>query len=223
MEAEWLHLVVRLSAQSALEWESDFALVEAEQHALVRTGRWISGPSDLMAVLGIAGNELSHSAVLAWLLAPAHRHGWGDAVLRALATTLWPEDLFPDGPVVVERERVDPVGIGTRADVLAWVGVRVRLFVIENKVFAPESLAQCELLYESWRDQATDVRFALLSRTGAPPTSVLTDEARTAWRSFSHRQLADIVDALIQERPPVDDLAASTIRQYLATLRRYVA
>jgi hypothetical protein len=174
-----------------------------------------------MSILGIQGDELSHSDIVAWLLSPARRHGFGDRVLRGLLFQLWPDEPHPEGPVVVERERVDPVGIGTRADLLVWVGET--LIVIENKVFAPESAAQCERLYESWIDQAGDVRFVLLSRTGGPPVSVLTDDVRAAWRTISHGQIADIVEEVMAEKPPHDELAASTIKQYLATLRRTLA
>ena len=197
----------------------DIEAMLAEQSSLELAGRWVSGPADLMTVLGRERDELSHSDVLAWLLTPFRPHGFGDALIRRLSSIVWPDEPLPQGPVTVERERQDAIG-GTRADLLVWIGSA--LVVIENKVFAVEGREQCERLYRSWVGAAPDVRFVLLSRTGAPPVTASSDEAAQAWRSLSYRRLAELADELDSHRPPSDPLAAATVRQYLETLRRYV-
>lgn len=173
-----------------------------------------------MAVFGIQTNELLHSNALAWMLSPFRPHGFGDGFVRGLSDRLWPDNPIPDGPIAVERERDDVVGGGTRADILVWVGET--LIVIENKVLSPEGRRQCENLYAAWK-QSPDVRFVLLSRTGALPVTASSDEARAAWKSISYRQVVDLLDDLLETRPPSEKLVESTVRQYVATVRRYLA
>ena len=141
-----------------------------------------------MSVLGATDDELSHSRVLAWLLQPTSRHGLGTSVLERILRAGWPDLAIPDlGMAVIRREvpREDALG-ATRADVVVTVGATV--LVIENKVWAPESEAQCEAQYRHWRSEADDVRFLLLSRDGHLPSSAISPEARQAWRAMSYRQ-----------------------------------
>ena len=218
VDAEW-QAVGRLRAEGAVGiWEHELAELAAIQRSLEVDGRWVSGPSDLMSVIGRAGDELTHSAVLAWLLAPSARHGFGAQLLARIAEQLWPDEPLPIGPVVTEREVGDHVGAGTRADVLVWIGSEA-LLVIENKVYAPEGIDQAERLYKAWSGKRADVRFVFLTRSGSAPASVRSSEARLAWRALSYHALASHIGNLLDERL-ADDLATSTVRQYLATIRR---
>jgi hypothetical protein len=220
-ERDWAAITSSRRDDTLVAWERDLALIDREQRDLERAGRWVSGPSDLMAVLRITGDELRHSDMLAWLLSPTRRHGFGDAFLKRLADLLWPNASLPEGPIIVERERVDRLEMGTRADILLWAGES--LIVIENKVYSPEGLDQCERLYRAWTGTVDDVRFLLLSRSGAAPVTASTPEAREAWTSASYALVASILEDLAGAGLPSDELAASTIRQYVATLRRHIA
>jgi hypothetical protein len=174
-----------------------------------------------MSVLGLTGDELSHSRVLAWLLQPTGRHGLGSMLLERILRVGWPELPLPDlGLAVVRREvpREDATG-GTRADVVVLVGGCI--LIIENKVWAAESVLQCEAQFRHWRSEADDVRFLLLSRDGHLPSSVTSPEAREAWRAMSYRQLAGLID----ERTSAShhaDTAAMAVQQYRAALERLV-
>jgi hypothetical protein len=218
LDSEWQALGRGHDRGAVVVWHAEFDRLVAIQHELDVRGRWVSGPSDLLSVIGRSGDELTHSAMLAWLLAPSATHGYGSQLITRIAGKLWPDEPFPDGPIVAEREVVDQVAAGTRADVLAWIGNEA-LLVIENKVYAPEGADQAERLYQAWAGSRADVRFVLLTRSGSAPISVRSTEAAQAWRALSYRELADIVADLL-EKHAVDDLAASTVRQYLATVRR---
>src|SRR4051812_10917179 len=82
-----------------------FAVVKAEADSIVNSGRWVSGPDDLLGVLGRRRDELVHSRVIAWLLVPTNRHALGRRFLRGLLDHVWPgEGLLETGPVTVELE-----------------------------------------------------------------------------------------------------------------------
>ena len=99
----------------------------AIQRELEERGRWVSGPSDLLSVIGRSGDELTHSAMLAWLLAPSATHGFGSRQLARLAGRLWPDDPMPDGPIVAEREVVDRVGLEHPAGTFRYLLVEAAL------------------------------------------------------------------------------------------------
>ena len=146
VRAEWL----AISRMPAPDLER-FARVKLEADALVDSGAWDSGPSDMLGVLGRQRDELMHSRLLAWLLVPNHRHGLGRAVLAGFLDALWPgEGLMRSGPVTADLE-VPAAGVDedgrlreARADiVLRGDGVTV---VVENKLGAgssPTSASAC--------------------------------------------------------------------------------
>ena len=213
--AEWRAAVAsrRVDVEA---WERLASECAREQADLVSRGMWVSGPSDLMTVLGAQRNELAHSNVVAWLLSPAGRHALGNRLLLRLLEEGWSGPAFPSPPgevVVVDREIVT----GTRrADVVVRVdGV---ILVIENKVDAPESPGQCEDLYRLWLGAGPDVRFLLLSPSGRPPQSTRSAEAAEAWRSMSYRSLVAALE-LVAEHPGRGGSSAA-LRQYASTLVR---
>jgi hypothetical protein len=223
MDGEWRRLRGEARFETVQQWKVDFEAMAASQAAAERDDRWITGPSDLMKVLGREGDELSHSAVVAWLLDPTRPHRLGRRLLAALASRQWPSTPHDglDGSVLVEREIWDVLDTTTRADVLVWIGEEA-LWVIENKVFSDEGIDQCQRLYDRWAGQREDVRFILLSRSGEPPNSVRSEEARTAWTPLSYRDLVQILDELRSQAQPRDGIAESTVAQYIESVRRYL-
>jgi hypothetical protein len=204
-----------------------FAAVKREADALIATGRWVSGPGDMLTVLGRQRDELLHSRLIAWLLVPTNRHGLGRAALAAFLDALWPADgLMRSGPVSADLE-VPAAGVDAdgrpheaRADiVLRGDGVTV---VIENKVDAGEQPAQCERLYWAWAGEPGDTRWVYLTPTGRPPVTASSPAAVGAWRSMSYSQLRAILDTAIVGASGTDPIGRATAVQYLETLIRSV-
>lgn len=205
-----------------------FAEVKAEAEALVQRGLWVSGPSDMLSVLGRSRDELMHSRLLAWLLVPTNRHGLGRGFLTAFADRLWPNDgLLRTGTVTVDTEEsgsaVDEEGAlrEARADiVIRGEGVTI---VIENKLDAGEQPAQCERLYWGWAAQAADARYVFLTPSGRAPTTAETDVARSAWQAMSYGDVRAVLTGVLEASPVSTAAGRETAGQYLHTLRLAVA
>jgi PD-(D/E)XK nuclease superfamily len=206
------------------DWGGVFDRMKGQQADLERHDQWRAGRADLLHVAGIAGSELVHSAVLAWLLKPSARHGLGTAFLVDLVRTTWGEEVEGAEAAAVHREveRRDK-GRWRRTDVVVETGELT--LVIENKVYSDESKGQCEDLYRLWTrrtegegTEARNVRFVLLSRHGRMPWSIGDDdEVRGAWRALSYRWVAGwLSDHVERISSPV---ARSTAIQYLVALR----
>jgi len=220
MRTEWQSLQGHLRGAAVERWEAEFRGMEQAHAALQDQGLWIIGPSDLISVLGRHGDELAHSAIVAWLLDPIRTHGLRRALIESLWNHLWRDRPPPPGRVRVELERWDSVDMATRADILVWVGDA--LVVIENKVWSPEGVDQCERLFERWEGQRDDVRFILLSPSGDAPITATSENARSAWTSLSYRDLVRLVEEVAADSPALDEVAESTVRQYVSTVRRYL-
>lgn len=222
MRAEWQPLALPGPFRYE-DWGSVFDSMKGQQADLERDDQWRAGRADLLHVAGVAGSELVHSAVLAWLLTPSAKHGLGTAFLVDLVRKTWGMEVEGAGAAAVRREveRRDR-GRWRRTDVI--VEADKLTLVIENKVYSDESKGQCEDLYRLWArrtkgDGAGDhvVCFVLLSRHGRMPWSVGDDdEARRAWRALSYRWVAGwLSDHVARISSPV---ARSTAIQYLVAL-----
>src|SRR5688572_10969215 len=66
-------------------WSRELQNLSRLQEELRTSGRWISGPRDLMGVLDVAFDEVRHCRVLRWLLDPSGGHGMGQRFLREFA------------------------------------------------------------------------------------------------------------------------------------------
>src|SRR3954454_6455055 len=84
VRSEWLAITRRRVPD-----RERFAKVKSEADALVDAGRWMSGPGDILSVLGRQRDELAHSRVIGWLLVPTNRHGLGRTFLTVLLDHLW--------------------------------------------------------------------------------------------------------------------------------------
>jgi hypothetical protein len=206
--------------------DDHFAAIAGEAQGIVDAGRWVSGPEDLLTIIGRQRAELFHSRVLGWLMTPTGKHGMGSAFLLRLVRELWPdEEVGTGGPIVIELEK-SRSGVSTvsgetheaRADVV--VSLERIVIVVENKLDAGEQPAQCERLYWAWRDSAVDSRWVYLTITGRRPTTAYSDEALSAWRTLSYAQVAVALDAALADtdRGELHPGRAAAL-QYLTTLQ----
>ena len=215
-----------LSVATAIPAEDRFRAMSSEARAIRAAGGWVTGPADLLTILGRHRDELFHSRLLAWLLRPSGRHGLGHGLLRALLDTVWPGERLADEatPVVVELERTrsgtseaTEDALEARADIVVYLDDLV--VVIENKLDAGEQPGQCERLYWAWANEATEVRWLFLTPTGRAPATATSTEAMAAWRTASYPQVREALGAAIagtSERP--SDGGRASALQYLATL-----
>lgn len=221
MATAWSALASGGSTVRRADWPDAFARLRREYLGLRASGRWVSGPRDLLTIAGATDDEVSHSRVVAWLLLPTGRHGLGTRILARTLEAGWPDAALPDLDAVdVVREVRRPVETGeTRADVVVRAGPTV--LVIENKVWSPEAPCQCESLYQHWIDETEDVRFLLLSRDGHLPLTAVTEDARNAWRALSYRRLAGLLTEL-GAGLEAEDIGRSVLSQYTDALHHLV-
>src|SRR5436190_587411 len=84
LEAEWVALHRRVDARLVERWEASLKAMSARSERLRAAGRWQTGPSDFLGVARRSRHELTHSAMLGWLLDSAGRHGLGNRLVVAL-------------------------------------------------------------------------------------------------------------------------------------------
>jgi hypothetical protein len=217
-DAEWQAILGRTRvarADDARVWTTEIEELAAEHDQLIRDGRWVSGPEDLLSIIGRPRREAYHSAVLAWLLDPQGRHGLGASLLRALLNACG-GDIGGDLRTTLCKQEVQRDD--TRADVV--VSGPGFTLLIENKVDAGEQDRQCDRLFQQFaRDPGA--QFLFLTPTGRKPTTA-TGAAADAFRSMSYAELTRLVRGAFT-------LAATTgatahgrevVSNYLATLEK---
>ena len=219
-QAEWREHVMRIRRPE----ETRFLAMQLEADALRASGRWVSGPGDLLTVLGRHRDELVHSRLIGWLLLPSGRHGLGDRFLRSFLQEAIP-GVVPNTRsvgVALEVTRSGMSGatrglVEARADlVLTLQGLVV---VVENKVDAGEQADQCERLYWPWAADPVETYWVFLSPSGRSPVTASSDTARGAWRSMSYGQVRRALKSALDAADGVDDEPGrATAYQYLTTL-----
>jgi hypothetical protein len=224
VKAEWLALIRPTAPDS-----ERFGALKQEADEIIRSGRWVSGPDDLMSVLGRQRDELMHSRVIAWLLTPTGKHGLGARFLDALIQHVWPEE----GPLTTAlvtvatettRSAADESGESreARADIVIYADTVT--IVIENKVDAGEGIDQCERLYWSWADQPTETRWLFLSPTGREPVTVVSAQAKAAWKAISYGALHAVLEKVLSSVVTANDKSGrATAHAYLSTLTKLAA
>lgn len=58
---------------------TDWAAISADLDTLRASGRWISGPTAMLEIIGRTRSEAPHEKLIAWLLDPLATHGLGSA------------------------------------------------------------------------------------------------------------------------------------------------
>lgn len=202
LHAEW----ERLDRDEVEGWRSSIAEMRAADLALVASGTWTEGPTDLLTIARVDRRELAHSAILAWLLRPTGSHGLGYRFL---------EHFLAHAAVRLEPRNLASVKVATevargsrRADVVVWG--RDLLMVVEMKVHAGESPGQCGDLERLFGPAA---RYVFLTPDGRSPSS--TDSSR--WTSLSFRHVAAILAETLRAEPATPGAIAAS--HYLHSLR----
>ena len=217
MRLEWAALAPTAPRADVPAWRNEFAGLVSRQKRLEERGRWVSGPADLLSVIGRRDHELTHSALIAWLLTPTAPHGFHDGLLRALLTEGWPGQELPETTLaVVRREFVREGTLAPRLDILIELGTAA--LIIENKVRSDEGVAQCESQFEQFASSWDDTRFLFVSLSGSLPATATSDAARAAWRATSYGAIRSKVEELLTDIPAGP--GRSTSEQWILTARR---
>jgi len=203
------------------DWERTFEAMRREELDLRQQGKWVSGPADLLSVIGYSRREIFHSRMLGWLLDPVAPHGLRAEFLGALLTRLYPEQPLPAdlAAVTVKCEvhrRFNHLDQGTRADVVVWGSDRCFSLVIEVKVGAGEQSAQCDRLYKEFVAATPDTRFVFLTPSGKSPETA-TGLAKETFQILSFTTVREILASLLEDRDEITP-GLNTARSYLNTL-----
>jgi len=155
--------------------------------------------------------------MVAWLLDPSASHGLGAEFLTATLRRSFPEQGL--GPLGTARPECEVPRSGCRADIVVW-GDDFTL-VIENKVDAPEGAAQCDTLFDRFRDDINPLFLLLCPRAHDRLPRSATGEARKVFRVVTYaavrQDLHAVLDGSRDDPPgPGRDVA----QDYLRTLRR---
>lgn len=209
LKAEWLQAISpRVDIE---EWQAGFDEAAAEYAEIRARGAWVSGRSDFFGILGLGRAELLHSAMLAWLLDPEGRHGFG----RRFLDTLISRHLSDLDPVVfrVTDVECEVQRLETRADIIVWGDAAT--LITEVKVDAGEGPRQCDRLYERFAD-SPDPRFIFLTPSGRRPLTA-SGNAAEAFTSISFADIRQVLEQVLDEGSDGDGVRAA--EDYLQTLR----
>lgn len=209
IKEEWCSLDVTST------WEVRYQAIRDEQHELRKEGRWVGGPRDLLGVLQKSHHEMSHSAIVAWLLDPRMRHGLGDRFLSRLLTRCFPK--FDAGDLSEAKTQTEVARGQGRADIVVW-GERFTL-IIENKVDAPEGDGQCEYYFRVFSDEENPL-FVFLTPEARSP-DLKSAEALKAYRVLSYADIVRDLEACLQSsRHGKSGEARGVAERYVQTLSR---
>lgn len=195
-------------------WDAAIAEMAAEEAGLRAEGRWVTGPEDLLSVVGLARSELVHSAALAWLLDPRGRHGLGIGFLERFLARCFPEEVFAgldDARCEVELPR----GMA-RADIVIWG--EDWMVLIENKVDAGEQPDQCDTYFQLFGEEVGP-HFVFLTPSGRAPGTA-NGEAAAAFRSLSYPAVRDELRAALGAKIDRASVGYHSAMAYLDTIER---
>ena len=216
MECEWEEIAERQTRALLADWHETMSEMRHEHDRLVSDGLWVGGPSDFLDIIRLARDENTHSRMLEWLLKPTERHGLGCGLVRRLVQHCTGEPV--SAPVAVRRVVFSYWRNGREADLVVW-GQNFTL-IIENKVDAPEQDAQCDDLYENFKNEIKPL-FLFLTPNGCQPFTATTPEAQRAFRALSWPEVRAMLEAALNESGPATALAdaVDVVRNYLRTLK----
>lgn len=202
MENEWRSDRTHTHAPGCALWEEQFDNLQREKWRLVEEGLWIHGRSDLLGVLGLERDELTHSRMIAWLLDPCARHGLGIRVLGGIL------ELF-QRPSDASLEQVRITREVSLLDSRLDIVVKAPRFhlVIENKIDAQEGAEQCA----TYSKHLPDALCILLSPDGRQSNTEST------FRPLRYAQLAAILRRALSETTNAES-GRRVAEDYLLTL-----
>lgn len=181
-------------------WYRTIAEMKQLEQIYRRANLWLSGPCNLLSVIGRAREETCHTAILAWLLNPTAPHGLGDRFLRRLFQRCFSDEpaLWRKSSLGAATTATDVPAATSRADIVVRTPtVRV---VIGAKIDSVECDRQCERLYRDFSaiGDVIPARFVFLSPRGQRPRTE-GDEVRDVFEQWSFRDIRDDLRALIGE------------------------
>ena len=170
---------------------------------------------NVLDITGVGNDEVKHSSILAWLLAPNAAHGCGTCFLqlflRAVGINISDEHL-PDCYV-----RTEFSGNESIVDILVCKPGEFLVYV-ENKTLSAEGVNQVDREYRDMLRVGTSVRVPIsnmfpvfLTPGGRPPTSgdprpwhplsyrTLALAFETALPMLGHRKIAFLVEDLVEQ------------------------
>ncbi len=125
---------------------------------------------------GVGGDEVRHSSILAWLLAPHGSHGGGPHFLEAFLRAAEVDGLLPE-ELVGSHVQTEFAGHESIIDILVYKPSSFVLYV-ENKIFAAEGFGQIDREFRDMERFGKVVRVprermfpVFLTPSGYPPTS----------------------------------------------------
>ena len=180
--------------------------MNAENERLRAAGSWQTGPADFLGVTRRSRHELTHSAMLGWLLDSTGRHGLGNRLVVALLSHVG-LDVGADHHFVVRRE----VAGGTAIADLVLSSGEFKV-VIENKLDAIEQPRQCQRLAD---DHPEAQALIFLTPTGRAPA---TARAEDSWHSVRWSVIAKFLEEALRDSGPAP--GRHIAEDYLSTLRR---
>ena len=214
------HVSARLIQQRAARsdvansWRDELPRLAERHVSLVVDGHWVSGPDDLLTIIGQARRETFHCRVIAWLLDPVGRHGLGVSFLSSVLKHTFPDEEFDHTQLAAIRRRVEETAAESRADIV--LSADHLTIVIEVKLDAKEGGEQCDRLHKDFSNRPNP-HFIFLTLDGRSPVSASRDAAR-AFKSLSLRQLAKLLDQARVDRPAPSSHAEIALLDYRRTL-----
>ncbi len=216
MEHEWDEITARRKRRLLCEWRGAMAAMRRKHDQLVAAGRWLTGPADFFAIVGLARDENRHSRMLKWLLTPTARHGLGCGLVERLVGHCMGKPV--PGALEVRRVEFSVWRNDREADLVVWG--RDFTLIIENKVDASEQPNQCQDLYKNFRKENGPL-FLFLTPDGRKPYTAKTPRCQRAFHTLSWPHLRTMLEeAMMKSRCPTKAAGAGDVpRNYLQTLK----
>lgn len=192
------------------QWESDIIAIAADELKLRESGKWVRGRDDFFGVLGLERYELSHSKIIGWLLDPCAQHGLGVSVLARLLRLAFGDEIHD--ALLATLGNANPECEVGRIDIL--VKAPGLTLIIENKVDAPESEAQCDGYYERFKGDPGAL-FLFLTPEGRRPASA-SGSALEAFKSLSYGDFRMILRAALDATASDAGAAAGARARHIA-------
>lgn len=216
MDRAWSEVLLRQEEALLSGWRRAMSEMQSQHDRLVAEGRWMTGPSDFLAIINLARRENTHSRVLAWLLTPTARHGLGCSLAERLVEHCVGK--LPGNPLAVKKVTFSEWRHGRQADLVVW-GDGFTL-IIENKVDAGEQPRQADDLYANFKSQ-TGPLFLFLTPDGREPLTATDPDAQRAFQCISWPSVRMMIQAALAESPSVSSSATgvAVVENYLRTLK----
>ena len=215
MERQWSQISARRTRVLLADWRAAMSDMRRRHDRLVADRLWLTGPSDFLAIVGLARHENTHSRVLEWLLTPTARHGLGCGLVGRLMTHCTGKPA--PAPLAVTNVKFSQWRNDREADLVVW-GEEFTL-VIENKVDADEQPRQCDDLYKNFKNETVPL-FLFLTPDGRGPRTATTPGAQRAFKTISWREVRAMIETTLNESRPAARAAGAVdvVVNYLRTL-----